>query len=168
MSNTLVDLENKVWWRALKVIYIGVYLVLVVIILLLSLSEAPKTYKENGNSIVCSNGKIYPFRIDQPTLGDDISIRAFCANISSDEELKFMPQALNKGLSSDQIMGYLESKKFPKINYKIEPIINHYGGWNLVLRDMLIGIGIVWLFMNIIRYTCIYIITGKNQTKNSF
>lgn len=139
-------LDTKVWFRALKVIYIFCYFTAFSLILLLGYSMKPYKSIDTDKSVIrCTNGKIFRagkngvLIIDgnPPYLysADDEKARKSCASNTS-----FLPDEKNYSLDV----------KYETIN-----------SWSSVFSFILIAIPIVIVIFEIIKRVFLYVTIGK-------
>ncbi len=136
-------LERKIWYRAIKTIYIVVYIFVVITILFFGYSLKPYSAVDSLSSIImCNNGRrLAPSNnatiFEDGTLGIDDSFTA--ERLCSDQK-DFVPDA---------------------INYTVQVSHKTSGTWATPLLFWVIGFFIAFLLFEVIKRTFLYIVIGK-------
>lgn len=144
------DLENKAWFRFVKVLYIVNIVIAIITIGGISWSAKPqKTLDGNLSSISCNNGKFYaPNRnsIYPYSWETDLSY-------SNDENARILCRY-------DTLNFYSHSNEAIEKNYTFIPIYNDvkYGSW---IGYIILAFCLLWLFTYLIKIGFFYIVIGE-------
>ncbi len=170
-DKTIEYLNQKPWYRLLKVVYIFTCIGLVVMsVFLITEEERPYDFFDNNNSyILCEDGRKLGLDENNIYLSDsfvlsfqDESIKKMCANNAIDPDSKksldeiFSPrmERLKKIVDGSD---YVPAEK----NYKIVPVYEMRGSWVLVFGYYLLAIVIITLALEIFKRIFYYIVLGK-------
>lgn len=152
-SHNNLQLEKRLWYRFVKVVYILVYLLFLLLVVFLGYSDKPYTYIDSDKSlIVCSNTKAYPAGKNSIYIDSDGSLSDY-----NDEDAR-------KLCEYDIIKDYSDKYETPSYkNYEVKVVHSTRGSWESVLTTFLIGIAIVYTIFEIIKRVFLYIVVGKSM-----
>lgn len=150
---TPLNLEEKVWYRLVKVIYIFFYIVACLIVALMAYSERPRTFVDSDRSfIICSNGISSAYAAGKHRIG----IGADGSVYSWDEPDAHKLCAY--GIIDDYRNQYATP---PEKNYSVRVAYRHVGSRNAVLKVLVYGFLIVILTLEVIKRTFLYVAVGQ-------
>jgi hypothetical protein len=144
------NLQEKSWFRFVKLSYVLVYVALIAAVVVLAYIQLPYEYISDWEStILCSDGKAYKTGANSIYPSDgvlntngDIAARKLCAyNIVRDY--------------SDQYQTPVD------INYSLLPVRKTHGGYTQTAQTLFWGLAIVCLAGEIIRRSFFYVVTGR-------
>ena len=139
-------LEQEIWYRLAKVIYIALCLIALSFVARLAYKEGRQIW-EDRTTILCNDGSKYQGQ------HSDTEARMLCAY--------GRPGALLAALSSD--LG--EDNKYPvprAKNYDIQPTFGQEDRWTaLFIKVLCMGVFMVWLVPEALKRTFLYIAVGK-------
>lgn len=164
------DLESKVWFRFLKVIFVFAYLATFLAVLVFAYFSKPYAVTDEYNSrIVCDNGKVYKAGdnggIDPgQALAEQLGGKRVDLNGATPEKDKatllclgyehgFVPDFL-----TDAEMSKLQSQTPP---YKVEIVKKTEGSWWSFIGYTILALFIVVLIFEVIKRSFLYIAVGK-------
>ena len=142
-NSNRINLETKVWYRALKVFYITVISVLFCIIAGIHWSSVPsKTINDKKSSIVCGNGKSYAPGQNQMDSYDDNKARILC---------KY------------NTLNFYSYSEYIEKNYVFIPIYDEpgYEDWMKWFKGVSFSFLILWLVAYLIKIGFFYIFIGE-------
>lgn len=142
-------LNKKAWWRFLKVIYIGLYLVALFMVSIFAYWNRPQTYESYTQvTINCDNGKQYTFK---PSI-----------YFAWDSKGKFTGQEMDY---TKKVCVYgLEAKNMetlqpvPDQKFTVSPLMENKGSWWSVAKTFAISFGIFFVIMEILKTAFLYIL----------
>jgi hypothetical protein len=142
--NTGNNLETKIWFRAVKVLYIFLYLLALLLVIISALNNRPRTtiYK-NKYKIVCKNNNIYY----SDEIKDISEYGILC-------KYGRMPQGQLIDVPKDNFVQIYE-----------KDIILY---WTPVIKTFLIGLFVIWIIFRIIKVIFTYVLIGKWELKSFF
>ncbi len=164
------DLESKVWFRFLKVVFVFTYLATFLAVLVFAYSSKPYSITDEYNSmIVCDNGTNYKAGdnggIDpEQALAEQLGGRRVNLNGATPEKDKatllclgythgFIPDTL-----TDAEMSKLKSQTPP---YKVEIVKKTVGNWWSFIGYTVLALFIVVVILEVIKRSFFYIAIGK-------
>ncbi len=144
------DLENKAWYRAIKVLYIASFLISILFVSFVAYSAKP--YKEPNEivqKITCNDGKHY-----QPKKRD-VSVQTDGNMYESDDaDARKLCQYGPKDYGNANLVIP------PEKNYTVELTSKTVGSWQTLAEIALIGFGIVFVAFVLFRRIFLYIVVG--------
>lgn len=190
MTTNNIDLEDKIFYRLVKVFYIFFLIIFLLGVFFLGYSSIPKRYIDNEKSyLVCENG-IYPFK----KVGIHFwgSGNKFFSNDFDEDAKNACEEITSQYLRKKELIAELErrgqhytdtSKKnltpeIARAELKRREMIQHAnhppyvlstefiteGGWVEVFCWWFLGSGIIYITLNVIRNTLVYVAFGKKFT----
>lgn len=156
------QLEGKIWYRLLKVVFIALFVLGVAYIVFISLGDEPiKIIDSEKSEIMCDNGHAWkasalscsPENIDSLC---DSEARKLCTREVTKVETEHGSEY--KIETESLIMPVLK-------NYRINLVTKIEGSWFLVFKNILIRIVFLAIFFETIRRVFIYIILGGSFCK---
>ena len=153
------NLENKAWYRLLKVLYAIAFAVGIFITIFISISTIPKKFIDSEfSTIKCANGKIYPLRANNLYLSLDNS------QLFSNEDKN---ARILCSLGTNDYYAYSKVVIKDK-NYILNAVYNtpNYISW---LIYSLLSLFAVWVALKMLKIGVLYIAIGKKPNwKNEF
>ncbi len=141
------NLSEKMWWRALKAVYVLAWLASLTLVGLLSYMQHPVTSEDLYNiRIVCDNKKTYKF---EPKKLDSILHKVYFTD-SEKEYLKKLCAYGNDG--TNLTVSVLNT------NFKTERLYNNYGSWESVLLYAVVGFAFIFVVLEAIKSILLYIL----------
>lgn len=163
------DLESKIWFRFLKVIFVFTYLATSLVVLLFAYDSKPYAIIDNDNSvIVCDNGTRYKagdYGIDAEEVWlEQLGATRVDAGLSDQElllwEAKVKATHLCQNYSGEKI-GFI-----PDVPpYKVEIVHETVGDWASFIGYIVLALFAVVIIFELIRRTFFYISIGKKFLK---
>jgi hypothetical protein len=148
-KNSSDELEKKAWYRAVKVIYIGLLALVIFIILFVSFETMPERKIDGDKSTIsCYNGKSYSAERNSIYLYGNISELSY----SDDEHARILCEYNTTSYYSNY--GYI-SKNYTFLPAYSEP---DYGSW---FWYVFLSFLILWVVNTLIRISLYYIALGK-------
>lgn len=144
------ELKYKVWYRILKVIYVGLYAIL--LLLVISISYASKPYLSidyKRSMLMCDNHDIY-------VLGDTYLFPNDSGNLDYLTEQNMARSICAHGIAARYNFGNAPTYK----NYSISIQHKTEGSWRSVVENVLISSVIISIIMEVIRRVALYILVG--------
>lgn len=146
------ELSQKWWYRLLKVVYIGSYLLALIFIIAVASEAWPTTYTDTYNSLIkCINGNTYTAGVN------GISIASDGGFILPSEEIDAR-KLCEYGIVNDYLGSYSTP---PSKNYEIQTVPVTTGSWKEVLKIFAIGVVIGVLVLEAVRRVFLYVLTGR-------
>lgn len=144
------NLENKRWYRFLKVVYVFFFVLSIGYVLIIASINKPYTYVDSDkSSIICNNGNGYYAGENSIYIDSDGSLSSY-----NDEYAR-------KLCYHGTIYG--ASSKVPiSTNYEVKVVHTTEGSWGSAISAFLIGTGIVIVIFEIIKRVFLYIVMGKS------
>ena len=160
-------IEQSAVWRLLKVIYIGLYLIVVSFAVLINWEERPHSVKKIDEVVMnCENGKQYPFRPDTPSYFYSLEgvkftpwqrIVAVQTCAGEWDSINSMPDesANTKGEEVDALVakGYE-----PDWNFTIDYAYENKGGWQQAIKNFAILFIISFAIIEAVKSALLYIL----------
>jgi hypothetical protein len=163
---TITELNDKVWYRVLKVIYILIFVPIFILAFFAGywLTEPPGLELDTGKSyVICDNGekfKVWEAEREADRLNiivpQELAIKLHCRKDFRDELLKKYKNPIWTRFSVDDI------KRFDEINYTLVPFYtgSNERDWSKAIGiSFLCIVGAVFLF-ELIRRIFYYIVLG--------
>ncbi len=167
METDKTELEKKFLYRAVKVSYIFFFVVISLVILVSGWNQRPTSQVNvdyTKSYLVCNNGKNYTLISANINLigtgmifgSDENKVRTLCEYnvLVEDYQQQSMDLYGNTG----------DKYKVPANKNYLLNVINstsNSGSWNAVLDDWAIGIGILYVVLNLMKETSFYVLFGK-------
>lgn len=168
------DLESKIWYRLLKVLYVFAFFGAVLTVLIFAYSSKPYAVTDEYNSkIICDNGKQYKTGdnggIDpEQAWAEQLGAKRVDLNGATPEKDKatllclgyehsFIPDVL-----TDAEMSKLKSDTPP---YKVEIVKKWSGSWRSLVGYTILALFIVAVVFEIIKRSFLYVAIGKKFLK---
>jgi hypothetical protein len=156
-KKTRGDLEQRAWYRFLKVIYLLFFISAILATIGISWAEKPRrTIDGNLSSIACDNGKYYaPAKNSIWVIGDTL-------DYTDDKHARILCK-----YDTLDFYNYRYSNEFIAKNYVFKPIYEKtdYVSW---IAYSLLAIVIVWLVLRIIKLAFFYIAIGHKPKIEDF
>ncbi len=160
------ELENKIWYRAVKTIYILVYILVVIVILLWGYFSKPyQIIDVQTSKIICNKGTSQNApgyqqasgTILNPSSSDVIYEDGTLNNNSDLEARKLCGDPADWAGWETAGNGAIP---FPK-NYSVQVAHKASGSWTTPLQIWIIGFGIIFVLFEAVRRIFLYIVIGK-------
>ena len=149
------NLEDKLLYRFVKTAYIICFIGVSLVAVFLGWSAKPTPFIDSTKStLACENGKQYRL--------DDAKIYLFSktASLSNYEEVDAR-KLCAYGVLNDYSSEYQNLKTPQYKNYSINTVESINGSWFSVILWWVLGIGISYIVLNLLRETLNYILFGK-------
>jgi hypothetical protein len=155
--NDKKDLEQKGWFRFLKVAYILIYIIVIGGILVIGFSSIPQANLNSAASnITCTNGESYNLS------KNDIYAYSVPLDSYSDEDARILCAYNTTNYSNS----YYFDQTIP-LNYTLDPVYTptDYDDW---FWEFAIGLVVGWVFLKLLRMGVLYIIAGTKFNWKEF
>lgn len=169
------DLESKIWFRFLKVVFVFAYILTLVVVLVFAYDSKPYTIIDNYNSvIVCDNGTRYK-------AGDNNINAEGARTVESIPSFQLKAKSVDTGLSNYEFSLYeakiqathlCQSYSGEKVGfipdvspYKVELVKKTVGDWWVFIGYMILSLFIVVIMFELIRRSFFYVAIGKKFLK---
>ena len=146
-------LEQKAWYRALKVFYLAAVGIIALIVLGVFWSFKPhKTLNEQKTSIVCNNGKSHAPSLNQIYVyGSEDNLDSY-----NDKKARIL-------CNYDTLDFYSHDNEFIEKNYIFVPVYNYttFSDWVDWIKGLIFAFVIFWLIAYLIKSGFFYISIGE-------
>ncbi|GEM_PF-1916218 len=165
-KNDNEELEEKLVFRLINVAYLVFLLAVIAISIGISLESKPKVIPNQYKSYInCSDGKNFSFRQASITTWDMLNERNL--DDFGDEKARILcakydrQKALDAGYSNYEIDNFIKSNLIDQKNYSLNVDYEVEGSWITVIFYSIVGIGVGYAVLNVIKETLFYILFGR-------
>lgn len=145
-------LEKKFLYRIVKVNYVLAFIFFGFIVFIVGWNSKPEEYiDEDKSHLTCTNGKKYALNSSKIYL------------FSSDSELsEYDDERARKVCAYAIVDDYLNKYKTPESqNYQVTLVNSIRGSWGSAVMWWTLGLGGVYIVLNLIKETLLYVFLGK-------